>query len=199
MEDKLIKKAFDSTIKKCLEEPKLAKYEILVQEYLYDELCNEFSKVDPKYPSRIREEYSSYLKKDENKHIPNPKNYWKDTYPKYMEHEKEFNFNGKGGKYDLVLLDAEGKKICHALEVKEISSYSPIHRGYEDIYALSDLLKMHNGEAQGHILIIGWYTSELRGRVTKQKMEEYLNKVHQAYKKAGVHSESVLFDRKLIK
>jgi len=199
MEEKLIVKAFDSTIKKCLEEPKLAKHEILVQEYLHDELCDELFKVDPKHPSRIREEYSSYLKKNEHKHIPNPRNYWKKTYPKYMEHEKVFNFNGKGGKYDLAILDKDRKKILHALEVKEISSYTPIHRGYEDIYALSDLLKMHNKEAKGHILLIGWYTSELHGRVTKQKMEEYFNRVHEAYKKAGVHSESVLIDRKIIK
>lgn len=195
MEDKLIKKAIETTTNKCENDLKSALHEILVQDWLYNELCDELKKINSEYPCRIREEYSLYRKKDENIHVPNPHDYC-NTYPKYLEHERTFTFKGKAGTYDLAILDETRNKILYAIEVKKIDAYntSSIHRGYEDIYVLSDLLKMQNKDAKGYILIVAWYNSKPKARRTKLNMQKYLDKVHKAYDNAEVYCQSVILD-----
>lgn len=152
----VIKESIKNVIKKCQDNPSKAKKEIIVQDWLYNEICDALWKINPREQCRLREEYSLFKHAEENEKLPNPKQYWKEKYPRHLEHEKRFKFDGKAGKIDLVVLDETREKILHAIEIKEITKCckSQIHRGYEDIYILSDLLKMHNEIANGYILII---------------------------------------------
>lgn len=199
-ESELIKKSIKNIKNQCEKNQFHASREIIVQNWLFNEICKNLIENNINNACRIREEYSLFDHHLENKNQIKPKDYWKKNYPKYLEHEKnEIDFDGKSGRIDIVILNKEKEKILHAIEIKEITSYYPSsrHLGYEDIYVLSDLLRIHNITAQSYIFIIGWYKS--KGRISKEKMNDYLKKVRRDYENANVYCDFIIFDKSIEK
>ena len=149
-----------------------------LQGRLYYHLCKEYKSEYPRihleyFPPEIKydkEQYKSLQEKCLKKYGP------KNTPYKIIPIEKK-------GKYDLVVLDNQKKKLLHVIELKKINSYckSNYHKGYEDIYLLTDLLDNFKG-SNSYFFIYAVCNS--RYKVKKEGMQDYINNVEKTYKNA---------------
>jgi len=172
-ESKLIKKSFDSLkedIKNNIEKKRQGFLnEFDLQGRLYHHLCNAFGD-DEFY--RIHLEHNPHKNYDKDRY--NEK--WNDCLRKFGKdknidipefREKIAKGLAKRGKYDISIFDVieEDKyQSYHAIELKKISSCnSDKHKGYEDLYVLSDLLlkpeenKDHIKNAKSYFFIYVFY------------------------------------------
>ena len=154
-----------------------------LQARLYYHLMNEFEKINDKDIWRIRLEHKPFDNKQKNK-----KDNWEKCYLNHRVNKSdEIEFDGKEGRYDLVIFD-KNKKILHAIEIKIIDSCcdSLKHRGYEDIYVLSKLLQDNFKGSQGYIVIFA--------RVSSKKMKTFLKNVKSTYEHAKVYCKYKILD-----
>lgn len=184
----------DSEVKKVLKSFELLKRDIEktplsffsefdLQGRLYYHLCNAFQS---DY-NRIHLEYTPPdFKYDKNVY----KNKQKECIEKYVPNNIQYKINSieKKGKYDLAILDKKKQKLLHVIELKKIKSYSDsnYHKGYEDIYLLTDLLD--NQGCQSYFFVLAICNS--KHGVKKEKMTEYIKYIDFTYKK----SKKVYFD-----
>jgi hypothetical protein len=222
-ESEIIKNSMNATINDLKEYPVSFPMEEDIQLRLYVHLCNEFHKKQKGSFSRIKLEYTPFsskqkeINKEYSLHLPIEKSHMKHIFDseKYTVQPNVFkifmsNFIVKG-IFDIAIIN-EKDKAGHVIEIKKLCDAavhpelkSETHRGLEDIYVLTDLLKASKSckideKCRGYNLI---YIEE---KIKKSRIEEDYNKmkfflddIKKAYSNAGLYHISIEPDNRLIK
>lgn len=188
-EGEKVKKSFE-LLKKDIEKSPLSFFsEADLQGRLYYHLCNEFQS---DY-NRIHLEYNPPVEYDKKKYLAKQKECIKKYAPNRIQ--STIKSIEKKGRYDLAILDIWKQKLLHVIELKKITSYSDsnYHKGYEDIFLLTDLLDSFKG-CQSYFFVLAICNSKYG--VKKEKMDEYIDNINQTYKKANSdkNTKKVYFD-----
>jgi hypothetical protein len=196
--NEIIKKSIELLKEDIKEHPDKFYSEYDLQARLYYHLCNRLGK-EYHHIHLEHNPHTGYDKENYNKKwIDCVREYGK-NHIKISDFAKDVEENlAKRGKYDISIfnrIDSNSYEYYYAIELKKINSYSKsnYHKGFEDLYVLSDLIKKENKQikkAETYFFVFAICSDNLN------TAREYISKINQVYKKAKINFDYCIYDDK---
>ncbi len=170
---------------------------------LYHHLCN---KLQNNFDI-IYLEHNPFSQYNQNKYHKNwikcLENYGKDIdIPKFANHIYN-NKLAKTGQYDISIFHKIGKnkfKFYYPIELKIIKSCTgETHKGYEDLYVLSDLIKRDTdnlGNVETYFFVYCYFNSN-RNIKKINDMKKFITDIKKTYENAEINFNYCIYDKSM--